>query len=61
MNYKLFCFMIFLIQFFIAVLNFRISKRHKTLLDYEAFDVDILCGISWTATGLYWLYLCLSS
>lgn len=56
MAYKTFCIFVFFIQLVIAAINFHLSKRHELLCKHEHSVVDFLCGVSWTMTGLWWLY-----
>ena len=56
MAYKIFCIVVFLIQLVIALLNFNLSKRHELLCKHQASLIDFLCGVSWSITGLWWLY-----
>ena len=44
---------VFLVQLAIAVLNFLIARKHYDVGMYSATYIDILCGISWTMTGMY--------
>jgi hypothetical protein len=55
-EYKVFCLLIFVIQLTISALNFWIAREHRISGNTNPVIADILCGISWFATGCYWLY-----
>ena len=61
MEYKIFCLLIFVIQITISALNFWIAREHHAMDNPNAVFVDMLCGISWFATGCYWLYNAVSA
>ena len=53
MTFNLYIFVVFIIQFAIAGLNYYIAHKHHEANMKVAEIIDILCGISWTMTGLY--------
>ncbi len=52
--YKIFCFVVMFIQLIIAMLNYYIYQVHESDERPMHATADLLCGISWTITALYW-------
>jgi len=52
-NYQIFCVIVFLIQAIIAGLSYGIAYKRVMV---KRKVVDILVGISWTLTSLWWLF-----
>lgn len=56
MGYKVFCLVVFVIQTIITCVDFKLARKHHTLCEGDAATADILAGISWGMTALWWLY-----
>ena len=52
-SYQIFCCTVFIVQAIIAGLSFGIAYKRVML---KRKYVDILMGISWTLTSLWWLF-----
>ena len=58
---KIFFFTVFIIQMIIAIIDYILAYRCYANNDILSYKVNVLAGISWTATGLYKLwefYIC---
>ncbi len=61
MPYKVFCLIVFIIQTSITLLDFKLAQKHRHKNEMDATLVDILAGISWGMTALWWLFLAITS
>jgi len=56
MSQRLFFVVVFIIQAVIAIMNYLIAMKHYDHGKFDAMIIDILCGVSWTATAFYKLW-----
>ena len=56
MDYKIFCFIVFIIQSIITFVDFKLAQKHFNLCKKDAASADILASVSWGMTALWWLY-----
>ena len=55
-GYKFFCLVVFVVQTVITYIDFKLARRHHNLYQEDAATVDILAGVSWGMTAIWWLY-----
>jgi len=61
LSYSIFALIVFIFQAIIAIVDFKIAKRYKSLCDYELAFVNLLCSISWVLTAGWWFFQALLS